>query len=44
METKLEDLRPSIQEKLKSEGVKELFAVQKYTYKVFLEGYELIVK
>lgn len=44
METKMEDLRQSIQDRLRKEGIKELFNVQRFTYKVFLEGLEIIVK
>lgn len=44
MESKFSDLRPDMQKRLQSKGIEELFAVQKYTYKMFIEGFELIVK
>lgn len=44
VETQFTDLRPAIQERLKAKGVKDLFDVQKFTYKIFMEGFELIVK
>ena len=40
----MSDLRPEMQARLRKQGVEELFAVQKYTYKMFIEGFELIVK
>jgi superfamily II DNA/RNA helicase len=44
MESKFSDLRPEMQARLRAKGIEELFAVQKYTYKLFIEGFELIVK
>ena len=43
-ESKLSDLRPEISNRLQKKGVDELFKVQKYTYKLFVDGAELIVK
>ena len=40
----LEDMSENIREKLDGHGVTELFPVQKATYKLFLDGRQLIVK
>jgi superfamily II DNA/RNA helicase len=40
----LKDLHEETREKLESEGVKELLPVQQVTYKLFVEGNEIVVK
>jgi len=40
----LKDLHEETRKKLEGEGVKELMPVQQVTYKLFLEGNEIVVK
>jgi superfamily II DNA/RNA helicase len=41
---KMADLRPDTQVNLSKAGVEELMPVQQVTYKLFLEGGEIVVK
>ena len=40
----LSDLHEDTRNRLESEGVKELLPVQQVTYKLFIEGNEIVVK
>jgi superfamily II helicase len=42
--TKLSELREETRDQLTSVGVEELLPVQQVTYKLFLEGGEIVVK
>lgn len=41
---KMSELRPDTQKNLETAGVEELMPVQQVTYKLFLEGGEIVVK
>lgn len=44
MKTLIKDVHQTTSKKLTKAGVEELMPVQQYTYKLFVEGREIVVK